>query len=379
MRILFILHSHKLGGAEKHALTLMTALRELNHDIFFAGPTDSWIGENAKDAGIPCFHVPMHGLPDIWSHAKVLWGIKKFRINLVHAHLTRGAFYGGLDSKLAGIPAISTAHATNTWKHFRYSRRIIAVSEAVKTSLIKKGLDDKKITTIYNGVLHCAKTTLQQRIENRSRLNLEDKDVALFMAARFIRDKGHDILIKALAALLRDHPSFRVHLFLAGEIEGPWADYIRDLVSKHDLATRVHFLGFRDDIAEILPSMDIVIMPSRREAISLAILEACAAGIPTIGASVGGIPEAVDNGKSGLLFPPGDFGALALCIRDLAVNPQQRKKMGEKARQLFEKKFTLSNMVKKTLDVYEMATGKDYSLKNQETLPPVDTKGSTTI
>jgi glycosyltransferase involved in cell wall biosynthesis len=363
MRILFILHSHKSGGAEKHAFTLMRALRKLDHDIFFAGPTDSWIGEKAQTDAIPCIHVPMHGLPDIWSHARVLWSIKKFKIDLVHAHLTRGAFYGGIDSKLAGIPSISTAHSTNTWKHFKYSRRIIAVSEAVRTSLIEKGLDREKIATIYNGVPHCAKTTFQQRIEKRAGFNLGDKDVGLFMAARFIKDKGHDILVRALAGLLQNSPPLCVHLFLAGEIEGPWADHIKHLVSKHDLTKNVHFLGLRDDIAEILPCMDIFVMPSRREAISLAILEACAAGLPVIGAAVGGIPEAVDNGESGLLFPSGDFAALALCIRKLANNPQQRKEMGEKARQLFDKKFTLPDMVEKTLDVYEMVLGKDYPHK----------------
>jgi glycosyltransferase involved in cell wall biosynthesis len=373
MRILFILHSHQSGGAEKHAFALMRALSKLDHHIFFAGPTDSWIGENAQKDAISCIHVPMHGLPDIWSHAKILWSIKKFKIDLVHAHLTRGAFYGGVDSRLVAIPAISTAHSTNTWKHFRHSKQIIAVSEAVRNSLIERGLDHKKITTIYNGVPPHAKTTPQERTRNRMNLDLGDKDVALFMAARFIRDKGHDLLIKALAGLFQDDPSFPVQLFLAGETEGPWADHIRDLVSKHDLATRVHFLGFRDDIAEILPCMDIFVMPSRREAISIAILEACAAGLPTIGASVGGIPEAVDNGKSGLLFPSEDFGALALCIRKLVTNPQQRKEMGEKARQLFEKKFTLSDMVKKTLEVYGMAVKKDcFSIKNQET--PFDTE-----
>lgn len=350
MKILFILHSHKFGGAEKHALLLVRELQRLGHDIFFAGPKDSWLAEEMQKNSIPCIHVPMHGLLDLWSHSKITWITKHFAIDMIHTHLTRGAFYGGLASKIVGIPAVSTAHATNTWKHFQYSKKIIAVSDAVKKFLLKKGWERKKITKIYNGVPIPPKWIFEQRAEKRADLRLGEKDIGLFMSARFIKDKGHDILIESLREIM-PHYSF-VHAYLAGEAEGSWAQHVRNLILKYNLSDRVHILGMRNDILELMAAMDLFVMPSIREAISLAILEACSVGIPTIGSSIGGIPEVIKHGTSGLLFPSGDSHALARCIQDLVEKSQKRREMGGKAKQIFVNKFTLSDMVKKTVNLY---------------------------
>jgi len=350
MKILFILHSHKCGGAEKHALLLMTELKSLGRDLFFAGPMDSWLAEQALKENICCIHTPMHGLPDLWSHAKIAWVIRKFKIDIIHGHLTRGAFYAGVASKLTSVPAVSTAHSTNTWKHFQLSKRIIAVSNAVRQSLINRGLESHKITTVYNGLPPPSRWIFDQANKKRIHLGLRQGDIALCMTARFIRDKGHDILIEATRQLVLDYPT--IHVYLIGETNGPWYESIRNLVSRFGLSRCIHFLGYRDDVLELLSAMDLFIMPSRREAISLAVLEACSVGLPTIGASTGGIPEAVMHGKTGLLFPPEDSQALAQSIRDMITHREIRKKMGKSAKTLFENRFLASSMADRTVSIY---------------------------
>ena len=214
-----------------------------------------------------------------------------------------GAFYGGLAPKIVGITAVSTAHATNAWKHFQYSKEIIAVSDAVRTFFLKKGWESEKIRKIYNGVPTPPKWIFEQRAKKRADLKLREKDIGLLMSARFIKDKGHDIFIESLREIM-PHYSF-VHAYLAGEAEGLWAQYVRDLILKYKLSDRVRILGMRNDILELMAAMDTFVMPSIREAISLAILEACSVGIPTIGSSIGGIPEVVKHETSDLLFTPG--------------------------------------------------------------------------
>lgn len=146
---------------------------------------------------------------------------------------------------------------------------------------MKKGWKSEKIRKIYNGVSTPPKWIFEQRTKKRADLKLRGKDIGLLMPARFIKDKGHDILIESLREIM-PHYSF-VHAYLAGEAEGLWAQHVRDLILKYNLSDGVHILGMRNDILEQMAAIDIFVMPSIREAISLAILEACSVGTQTIG------------------------------------------------------------------------------------------------
>lgn len=350
MRILHTLHSHACGGAEKHALLLMSELLSRGEEVFYAGPADSWLAEEAKALGIPCFHLPMHGFYDLLSLGRLLHLTRKWKIDLVHGHLMRGAFYAGWAGRLAGVPAVSTAHATNTWRRFHRSRKIIAVSRAVHAFLLSKGLPPEKVATIYNGVPAPDAGLRAQRQAVRRELGFSEEDFLLCSVGRFISDKGQDILVDAVCRLQPERRGIGV--VMVGEATGPWFEQVRELTEKRGLAHRIRFAGFQEDVAKFLFASDLFVLPSRREAFPLALLEASAAALPIVAARVGGIPEAVEDGASGLLFEPGQARELARALEGLIGDEGRRRQMGLRSLENFEKKFSLAAMVDSTMDLY---------------------------
>jgi len=347
MNILIILHSHECGGAEKHALSLMQGLKAEGYQPAFAGPLDSWLGNHLQALGIPCFHVPMHGFFDPYSLYLILQAAKAIQADILHGHMARGSHYAGWASKLTGIPSIATAHATNSHKHFHRVGRIIAVSSAVREFLQSKGYPAESIEVVHSGVAMPDSAGVDRQAV-RSRLGLSGGQIGLCMVARFIPDKGQDLAIKAVARQGRAD----LRLFLIGKAEGAWFAHIQSQIAAAGLERQVVCLGQREDVAELLVGMDIFLAPSRREALSLSILEACAVQLPIVAARVGGIPEIITDGENGLLVASDDAEALGQALRRLIAHPEQREALGRRAQSTFLRRFEMGRMIQSTLRVY---------------------------
>ena len=347
MRIIFVLHGHECGGAEKHALMLMEGVKSEGHEVAFAGPMDSWLAENARAAGIPCIHVPMHGFYDAYSLYLLIKAAKGFKADLLHGHLGRGSHYAGLASQLLKIPMIATAHSTNTHKHFKRANNIIAVSSAVREQLVDKGYSRERITLIHNGVPDPA-VGGADRSAIRSQLGLADREIALCMVARFIPDKGHELAVTALADLKQAN----VLLFLIGKAEGKCYQAVRRQVRDLGLERQIRFLGQRENVNELLRGMDIYLAPSRREAFPLSILEACGAGLPMIATRVGGIPEIISDRENGLLFDSNDTASLVGLLNELLASPDYRGTLSERARQNFTVNLSIKKMLDSCIELY---------------------------
>ncbi len=349
MKVLHILHSHHLGGAERHALTLMTGLRARGVAVAYAGQAGSWLSRAVQAEGIEWHPLPMRGFYDLRSMWRLGRLLRRSGADLVHGHLTRGAHYAAIGGRLAGRPAVATAHSTNAGKHFGGLDHIIAVSDAVRDFLQGRGYAAGRITRIHNGVPDQPPPDPAARAALRAALAIPPQRVAVAGVARFIRDKGQDIALRALARL--GEPA--VHLYLIGDAGTPWGREMQGLAAELGLGERVHFLGQRDDVAAVLGAMDAVVMPSRREAISLSLLEACSLGLPVVASRVGGIPEVIEDGRSGLLVPAEDDIALAAALGRLAADPALRRQLGEAARARFLARFTAARMVEATARLYE--------------------------
>lgn len=345
MRILFVLHSHSYGGAEMHLSELARGLAACGHEVAFAGPADSWLAERFRAAGFACYHLPMHGFFDAWSMVKLAWIARHFGADLIHGHLTRGAFYAGIGGRLAGVPAVATAHSTNAGKHFGRAQRIIAVSRAVADFLVGEGYDPARVTVVHHGVADPLLVALRPVL--RAALTLPAGAVLCGIVARLVRAKGHDLAIDALA----DCPE-PIHLVLIGDDSTPWGRAMRERAAARGVAQRVHFLGFREDAPQCMRELEMVLAPSRREALSLTLAEAAAAGLPVVAARVGGIPEVVADGETGLLVPAEDAPALAAAMRRLADDPGLRAQLGAQGRARYLRQFSLETMTEATEAVY---------------------------
>jgi len=274
--VLFVFHSHICGGIEKHLLTLMQGLSSRSYRTAFAGPGDSWLMDQVRAHHLSGYHLPMHGMFDLWSALRLATLARRLDVDLIHSHATRGTRYARFAGALTGTPVVSTAHSTNAGKHFGGANRIIAVSDAVADFLAAHGYDRGRIVVIHNGVSDICGTPTACTL--RKELGVPQDRPLIGLVGRFIRDKGQDIAIEALSRL-----SVPAHLAFIGDHATPWG---RDMRLRSDSAPtcdRVHFVGFRDDVREQLADLDLLVAPSRREALSLTLIEAAAPGLARSG------------------------------------------------------------------------------------------------
>lgn len=334
-RVLMVAHSRKLGGIERHVVGLSAALAGAGHAVAFAGPRDGWLGEAMAAAGHTCLDVPMRGMYDLLSARRLARFAREWGADLMHGHAQRGARYALWARRRAGVPAIVTAHSTNAWRWFGTDHPILAVSQAVAQALIEKGLPAARIAVVHPGVADLGRVAPPPPGPLSG-----DRPLVLGMVARIEPVKGHDLALRALAEL-GDLP---LRLDIVGPDGTDWAARMRALTDQLGLGARVRFLGQRDDLATVWGAIDLALAPSRREALSLSLIEAAAAARPAIGADLGGIPEVIADDETGILVPPENPGALAAAIRRMA-DPTLRDRMGAAARVRYETLFTPAAML----------------------------------
>ena len=354
MKIITVLRSLKSGGAERHALQLMKGLRARGHEALYAGPMQGWLGQQLRAEGFGGIDLPLSGLYDLPSVVRLALYARRVGADLIHGHLTRGAWYAGLAARLAGLPNVATAHSDNAGKHFGRADRIIAVSQAVADFLVREGYPASRIRMVHHGIADlAARLPAGAREATRRSLGLAADEPCLLMAARIVPAKGHDTALRALARLT-DQPWT---LLMAGDHHGDLGPQTQALAQELGLAGRVRFLGLREDVPALMAASDVLLAPSRREALSLTLLEASACGLPIVATRVGGIGEVVEEGASGFLVAPDDPPALAAAIAPLLADAALRARCGARARQRFEAGFLEDAMFDKTVAVYHEACG----------------------
>jgi glycosyltransferase involved in cell wall biosynthesis len=330
----------------------MEGLRARGHEPMFAGPMDGWLGDRVKAARLRWHHIPLHGfidLPSVWRLARLA---RRENADLIHGHLTRGAWYAGWAARAAGVPSVATAHSDNAGKHFGRATRIVAVSRAVADFLARQGYDAARIRMVHHGITDiAAHLPASARETTRLSLGLSAGEPCLLMAARIVPAKGHDTALQALARLTHR----RWTLLIAGDHQADLGPQMQALATRLGIADRVRFLGQREDVPALLAAADLLLAPSRREALSLTLLEASACALPIVASRAGGIGEVVEDGASGLLVAPDDPAALAGAIESLLADAALAARLGARARQRFEAGFTEATMFDRTIDVYREA------------------------
>lgn len=351
MRIVHVLHSHGYGGAESHALLMMKLQRDAGHDVCYAGPMDSWLGRECDKAGIACEHIPMHGLFDPWSHWKLRSLLDRLRADVVHGHLIRGAMYAGRAGHRHRAPvALCTAHATTARTHMQRCAHIIAVSGAVRDGLLAAGYAERDVSLIYNGVPEGPPPpSSQQRTALRAELGIPADAFAVVHVGRFVRDKAQDLLVQAMQSVPAG-----VHLYLVGDPATEFGgEVLAALHAQPELAARVHSLGYRQDVQRLLPAFDAFALASRREALSIAVIEAFAARVPVVATRVGGVSEIVRHEDTGLLVPTEDALALAQGITRLSNDADLRARLVTNGERLYREELTARSMLEHTLALYQ--------------------------
>lgn len=292
---------------------------------------------------------------------------------IVHTHSYKAGILGCWAAKLAGVPTIiHTPHGHVFYGHFNplvtrfiimierltcfIMNRMVSLTEGERNDYIALSVcDPKKIVTIHSGVdVECYMQAQVNIREKRTSLGLDQGEVVVGTVGWLLPIKGPIYLLRAMAEVWKSYP--RASLVYVGK--GDLERELRQEVSRMGASEKVWFLGWRDDIQEILPILDVFVLPSLNEGMGRVLVEAMAAGRPIVASNVGGIPDLVDQGENGFLVPPADPKALARALGFLILNPDKRREMGDRGRKMAVQ-FGVDSMVHKIDQLYRDSLRKD--------------------
>ncbi|MBK1716192.1 glycosyltransferase [Thiocystis violacea] len=354
MRILHVEGGRHLYGGAFQVRHLLRGLAARGHQNRLACPRGCALAEAA--APVAEVHgLTMHGDADLAMVVRLLRLIRAERPDLVHLHSRIGAdVMGGIAARLAGVPVVHTRRVDNPeprWLvalKYRLHDRVIAISEGIGRVLLAEGLPPEKLRVVRSAVDVESYVGRLDRASIRERLQVPAEALLIGVVAQLIPRKGHCFLLEALPDLIAAHPEIQVRFFG----QGPLAEELARQIDGVGLGQHVRLAGFREDLAEILPSLDLLVHPALMEGLGVSLLQAASAGVPIVASRAGGIPEAVRDGQNGRLVPPGDVPALREAIRTLLVDPEQRRALGEGGRALMAREFSIDAMVEGNLAVY---------------------------
>ncbi len=350
------------GGAQT---TLWRLLAHLNRERFKPIVVCLYNGDGApaqqiRDLGIQVFDLGMTAkwrLDACWRLYRLL---RREHPVILHTWLFHANILGRILGRLAGVPIIISSERTmgmeSQWR-YRLNEwtaplvdRISCVSQNVATFARESiRLPQKKLVVIPNGVV--VDDFLSARDSGlRARLGFPDETVIIGSVARLHPVKGSRYLVEAFAQLALSDPA--LHLLLIGD--GPERAGLETWVAERDLEQRITFLGERTDISALLSVIDVFVLSSLWEGMPNAVLEAMAAGLPVIATAVGGTPEVVLPGVTGLLGRPGDVPALTQALAQILQDPTLQRTMGQAGLSRVQEHFSITSVVRETTDLYEM-------------------------
>jgi glycosyltransferase involved in cell wall biosynthesis len=287
------------------------------------------------------------------------WVIYRRRVDAIHVNSYVPGNYARLAAALMQVPIV--IDHWHGFTRFNRKRRLIcralgrftdlslAVSQGVKDYLVTEtGLAPAKIRVVPNGVDVAALDAARPGPEVRRELGLPEGVPVIGLVGRLDHwGKGHKELFQAMVSLKARHPMCA--LIVGG---GRRQAEMRQLAESLGLGESVHFLGQRQDVPDLLRAMDIFVLPSYSEGVSLALLEAMAAGLPVIATAVGGLPEVVTDGETGWLIPPRDPAALAGALTRLLADPALARQLGAKAREQVREHYSLDRLGREINEIY---------------------------
>ncbi|WP_166805041.1 glycosyltransferase [Nitrosococcus wardiae] len=357
IRILQLVQGLEIGGLEQMVITLVERLDPVRFkpavccfDVLGA----LVVQLTAKD--IPVDFLPRKPGLDLSYPLRLARFLRRKKIDILHLHNPTALFYGTLAGRIARTPAIIyTEHGrdfSSSWKVKLANRwlsalvnEVVAVAERGKTYLTsEEGFDSSRIKLIYNGIdadKFNSWVCHDKRREMLATLGLKPDDPIVGVVARLDPIKNHASLLKAMVTVSQRVPG--AMLLVIGD--GPLRLELEQQAQELRLGETVKFLGARSDVPELLSILDVFVLPSYNEGLSLTLIEACAVGKPIVATDVGGNSEVVEHGINGLLVPSDNPHALAKAITHILADKEATRRMGQIARERFEKYFTADAMV----------------------------------
>jgi len=344
-----------LGGQEIRTLTEARWIAERGWRVLLACQPHGRLLAEARARGVECYPVAMRGPWDVRGLAALLRLVRAERASLVHTHSSIDGWLGGMAARVARVPVVRTRHVSipirRGWNpvYTALADRVLTSGEAIRQMVVGAGVPAARVLAIPAGVQLAAFGSADAGPAVRAELDLGTGPV-VGSVAMFRASKGHRPLLEAVALVRARRPAVR--LVLVGDgIRRAW---VQGLATEMGLDGAVRFTGFRDDVPALLAAMDCFVLASTRtEGVPQSLLQAFAARVPVVATSVGGIPEVVRDGETGLLVPPDDPPALAAAIERVLADGDGAAARARAARAMVEERFTHVSAIDRLLAVYE--------------------------
>lgn len=373
--------SAQYGGGERYLELLCGRLDRNRFQPLLICPEPGPFVEAMQRRGIPTHVVTLAPLVNPLALFRLTKLLAREQVAILHTHGARANAYGRLAGRLAGVPIIvSTIH--NSLRDYEVGSlkrgiyrtalrltlplvdRIICVSEALKKDLVEEcpAAADRAVR-VYNGIDTAQFASSGKRAETRQALGV-GKGPMLLVIGRLTEQKGHCYLLQALPNLLATWPTLRCVFVGEGELR----ETLSALAARLGVAQACRFTGSREDIPDILAAADVVVLPSLSEGFPFVTLEALAAGRPVVASRVNGVPELLEEGRTGRLVPPKDAAALSVALREVLSDPDRSAAMAEEGRRLVRARFTADRMVEDTEAVFETLVHGRHDLKGAKSV-----------
>jgi glycosyltransferase involved in cell wall biosynthesis len=331
---------------------------------------DGLIGDEIRRAGIEV-EIIKKGISRMTVIPQLAKYMRVRKIDILHVFMFPAGFWGRLAAKLAGVPLVIYSERGGGYYeniHTMWIDRCLAplTSKIVCNTYAgvqieqQLGIASNRIMCIYNGIDLSKFETVFDTIQKRKEIGLPNQaQVVGIIANLHYHYKGHSYFLKSAKLIVQKMPDVRFLIIGDGGLK----KQLMDLSSNLGVSKNVMFLGFRSDIPELLSVMDVLVLASLREGFSNAILEAMAAMKPVVATNVGGNPEVIIDGVTGLIVPPKDPHSMAQAILNLLQNEDLAQQMGEAGRRRVENHFTIDVITQKYIQLYDslLATQKHNS------------------
>jgi glycosyltransferase involved in cell wall biosynthesis len=363
VRILHVINGEHYSGAERVQDLLAASLPALGFEVGFACVKPGRFPQARRYREARLYELPMHSRFDRGCGRRLAQLVKDENYSLIHAHTPRSLMVGGQAAKLSGVPLIYHVHSpagrdstrwlrnmANVWLERRTAHRaarLIAVSPSVRRYMIEQGFLASHVSCVPNGV---------------PRINVPPRQAppeswTLGMTALFRPRKGIEVLLQALAEVRQRGCDVRLRAigpFESREYEAK----VLQLVGRLDLAAAIDWTGFVTDIPSELGKTDALVLPSLfGEGLPMVVLEAMAAGVPVIASNVEGVPEAICDGREGLLVEPGQAGSMAAAIQDLVGGRHDYAGLSAAAQARHAAHFSTEIMAGRVAELYREVLG----------------------
>ncbi|MGV8940230.1 MAG: glycosyltransferase [Lysobacter sp.] len=361
-RVLLVSDEMEIGGSQRQITHLLAGLDRDQWEpelLFFRTP--SFLIQDIERLGVRVHHIPKHGRIDAGFVLRYAALLRQGNYVLVHAFsltaelwtLVARSLPGHSPPQVASVRGLYLTESARFWQLkrlvIRHSAAVIANARAcAEVAANRTGIPLERFAVIANGVAAPALLCEPERRRLRKRLDIPPQRTFGLFVGRLVTDKNLHCLLRAMARLPAE---LRPVVVLAGD--GPLHDELQAMAENLGLAADLRFLGERRDACQLMQIADFLVLPSRQEGMSNAVLEAMVAGCPVVASQVGGNQELVVSGRTGLLFPNDDDHALGSCLGEISQNAALRQRLSTQARQQALERYSIAGMVHATTAVYE--------------------------